>query len=396
MRHLTFHLLLRSLRNRRLRVAVAVAAMVLGGSLVTTLLTVSGGIGTKAGSELRAYGANLVISPGSPQLTAGIGGMASTVLPSEELLGAAQLAALANPRWQAEILALAPYLSGTATANSAGTALASGRQVTVVGADFASTREVSPWWKVTGAWPSANTPSDALLGQDLAEAWQVKPGDPLLLSTDGRRLSVRVAGVVETGSIEDGELFLPLEAAQTLLGHPGQVSRVEISARPEGRSLSRLAEDLQASVGGRVMVVGQIAEAEATVLRKTTLLLALVALAVVITAALAVASTMTASVLERTREVGLMKALGAEDLTVALLFLAEGGLVGALGGLAGFVGGRALAAAIGGHVFDTVLPPRLVALPAAFAVCLLVSLLATAFPVRRALAIDPILALAGD
>ncbi|MCL4368838.1 MAG: FtsX-like permease family protein, partial [Actinobacteria bacterium] len=189
----------------------------------------------------------------------------------------------------------------------------------------------------------------------------------------------------------------PLPVAQRLLDKPGLVSRVELSASVDRRSLANIAAGLErATPGARAEVVGQIAQAESQVLHKVRLLVGLVALLVLVSAGLAVANTMTASVLERTKEIGLLKALGAERHWVAGLFFGEAVAAGFIGAVGGYLLGAALAAIIGRLVFSAVIAPSLAAVPVTIVVTMGMGVLASLFPVRRALAVDPALTLRGE
>lgn len=123
-------------------------------------------------------------------------------------------------------------------------------------------------------------------------------------------------------------------------------------------------------------------------------------------AALGIANTMAMSIVERTREIGVMKSLGAEDGHIRGLFLVESGLLGLLGSLGGVALGW-LVSRIGDLVVRRVfaaqeLPPiglfHLPALLALGAVCfgVLVSLLAGGYPAARAARVDPVEALRRD
>ncbi|MEW5960014.1 MAG: FtsX-like permease family protein, partial [Chloroflexota bacterium] len=117
---------------------------------------------------------------------------------------------------------------------------------------------------------------------------------------------------------------------------------------------------------------------------------------VLVVAALAVGSTLVTAVLERRAEIGLMKALGAAERRVAAFFLAEGVSIGLLGGLAGYTVGLGLAALIGRQVFQAGLSPHPLGLPITLSVALGVAFLASLWPVRQAMAVDPAVTLRGE
>jgi len=99
---------------------------------------------------------------------------------------------------------------------------------------------------------------------------------------------------------------------------------------------------------------------------------------------------------ERRREIGLMKSIGAENRSIAALFLAEATLTGLIGGIGGFGVGIVLAQFIGLRVFSTTIPLRWEVLAVAIPIAIGVSLLASALPVRRAMAVEPAIVLRGE
>ena len=97
----------------------------------------------------------------------------------------------------------------------------------------------NPWWRVTGAWPNDSS-SDILVGERLAKRRLLKTGDEVWLSepypvAHAPGETIRVSGILSTGGPEDDEIVAPLGLAQRLLGKPGAVRRVYVSAltKPE-------------------------------------------------------------------------------------------------------------------------------------------------------------------
>jgi putative ABC transport system permease protein len=116
----------------------------------------------------------------------------------------------------------------------------------------------------------------------------------------------------------------------------------------------------------------------------------------VIVATLCLGATMTALIVERQQEVGIMKAIGAENRHVGRLVTAELVLLGLSGGLVGYWIGIVFAEVISKNVFDTYATLRLEILPIVLILSLGISLVAAIFPLRRALQIEPTVALRGE
>src|SRR5262245_63244581 len=122
----------------------------------------------------------------------------------------------------------------------------------------------------------------------------------------------------------------------------------------------------------------------------------LLSLPAVLAAALTFSAAMTATILERRQEVGLMKSLGAGNLAVAALFLTEAGFLALAGGLAGFVAGTFLAHRIGQSIFGSSIAVHPVVLAVVIFAALPVTFLGSAGAVRKAMRFDPAVVLRGD
>ena len=122
----------------------------------------------------------------------------------------------------------------------------------------------------------------------------------------------------------------------------------------------------------------------------------LVTAAALLGAALGVAATAGTTVLERTHEIGLMKALGAPRLMVGVLFLGEQWLLALLGGTAGYVAGLGLAHLLGERVFGVSPEVRLILLPVVLGVAAAVATLGSIVPLRRVVRLDHASVLRGE
>ncbi len=411
-----------SFRRQKRRKLLAGVAITLGVGVATAMIAVATDIGDKISRELRTYGANLIVTPQEDTLDVQIGGVDLKPPSDGAYLNESDLPKIRGTFWHHNIVGFAPMLPVTVNMNDA-----DAKNLTLLGTYFSKhltfgkeefstgVRVTHPWWKVQGSWPDDNS-SDLLLGENLAAKLGRKPGDEIEIN--GR--AHRVVGVLSTGGAEENQIVAPLALAQQILGKPGAVRRLYVSAltKPEDALARRdpksmnpemfdrwycspyvasIAYQLQEAIPhSHAEQIRQIAQNEGTVLSRIKGLMLLVTLAALFASALAVSAAMATAIFERRTEVGLMKALGAGNVSVAALFFAEALLLALLGGVIGFAGGVLLARQIGRSIFDSQITIEPVLFPVILAIAVIVTFAGSAMAIRRAVKLDPVYALRGE
>jgi putative ABC transport system permease protein len=414
-----------SFRRQKRRKLLAGVAITLGVGVATAMIAVATDIGDKISHELRSYGANLIVTPQEDTLDVQIGGVDLKPPSDGAYLNEADLPKIKGMFWRNNIVGFAPMLpvsvrlsNGDGDDAKSLTLLGTyfSKQLTFGKQDFATgVRITHPWWKVQGTWPEDNS-SDVLLGESLAAKLKRKPGDEIEIAGQAHH----VAGILSTGGAEDEQIVASLALAQQILGRPGAVRRVYVSAltKPEDAFARRdpttlrgadydrwycspyalsIAFQLQEAIPhSHAEQIRQIAQNEGTVLSRIKGLMLLVTLAALFASALAVSAAMATAIFERRTEVGLMKALGAGNISLAALFFAEAALLALIGGGVGFAGGALLARQIGRSIFGSQITIDPVLLPVILGIAVMVTFAGSAIAIRRAVKLDPVYALRGE
>jgi putative ABC transport system permease protein len=416
-------LLYESFRRQKRRKLLAGAAVALGVTVTTAMLGVATGIGDKINQELRATGSNLLVTPKDDTLDVEIGGISLKPPSDGAYLNEADLPKIKGMFWRNNIVGFSPMLPvsveltgarASAKAELVGTyfnrQLRYGKDTFVTGV-----QTTHPWWKVDGHFPSDDS-ADVLVGERFAQRFRIRPDDTVTI--DGK--VHHVAGVLSAGGADDDRLFAPIAVAQELLGKPGAVRRVYVSAltKPEDELARRdpktmnpqmfdrwycspyvqsIAYQLQETIpNSRAEQIRQVAQNEGNILARIKGLMLLITIAALLASALAVSAAMATAILERRREVGLMKALGAGKIAVAVLFFAESVLLAAFGGTLGFVLGTWLARRIGMSIFNSQISVEPVLFPYVLVLAALVTFVGSAAAIRKAMRFDPVHVLRGD
>ena len=338
----------------------------------------------RVAEEVRKYGANLVIIPKTARLNVGSGGLNFGEISEPVYLEQRQVEdVLARSGIKAE---KSLHLRGALRFRKG--------DIMVEGVEFAEIRRLFPWWQIRGNWPASG---EAVVGSDLATRYGLKTGDVMELGGPEQTLQLRVSGTIATGGEEDGLLFLALPELQRVSGLDGRLTMVRLLVTTEGKNLRQKAGELQALFpGAKVTEMRQIARTSEGLLAKVKLLMIMVTAVVLISAGSSVTGTMSTTVLERSKEIGLMKAMGGTRLEVMLIFSAEAAMLGILGGVAGYLLGSAIAQFITKTVFaasSEIIPWFLFV---SLGVSLFLALLGSLGPMVSVFKLDPVRSLRGE
>jgi len=417
-----------SLFRQKRRKLVVLAAVTLGTTAAAALADMALDVGDKVARELKAFGANLVVLPSEGSRPVRMAGEDVTDLRLPAYLSAGDLIKVKDNFWKNNVLALAPVLEarvkvGGTSALLVGTWFERQTRLESGESFITGLKSLNPTWSVRGSWPEDFDPGQilpnlppALLGMRLAARLGLQPGAKLEVVGEADRAILTVTGVLSSGGGEEDAILVPLETAWRITGLTGKVSRIPVSAltTPENAVYERLGKnprDLppaefekwsctpfvssiayeigRAVPAAQVRVVRRVADSEGKILQRVGSLMTLLALMAALGAALAVTSALTAAVLERRVEFGLLKALGAGNLAVVSLLMAEAGILGVLGGLAGAGAGALLSRWLSWSLFGSAVSIRPLSVPLAVAAALTITFLGCLLPARRLLRLRP-------
>ena len=410
-------------RGKMFLIAFTIA---LGASLATAMLNVMLDVGDKVNQELKTYGANITVKPKDSSLLSDMydvednGDVLQTTYLNEDEVGK-----LKQIFWAFNIVDFAPFVQTTA--------LVRGEEVPVTGTWYNHHMELATgetldagvvslrsWWDVTeGAWideQAGNGENLAMVGVNLAQSLGVSVGDVLTLEGPEGSEDVTVTGIYDAGGDEDDQLYTTLSAVQKLSGTEGKVERIEVSAlttpdndlaRKAAKNpsllsaseyetwyctayVSAICYQIQEAITNSVATsVRQVAESEGAILNKTQLLMILITILSLVGSALGISNLVTASVMERAQELGLLKAIGAYDRSITGLILTEILITALLGGVGGYFMGFGFAQLIGHGVFGSAIEMKIMVIPIVVVLIAAVTAAGSLPAIRMVLRLDP-------
>ncbi len=406
-------------------IAVTIA---LGASLATAMLNIMLDVGDKVNQELKAYGANITVVPKENSVLTDLYALDGQEETAAAHLKEDDLGKIKTIFWGFNILDFTPFVNTTVVLDDetevklTGTwfnhhlALNTGEELD------AGIHSLRSWWDVkNGQWldeqKEGTANGGAMVGTVLAERLGISSGDTLHVKTSDGEKTLSVVGVFDSGGDEDEQIFTTLATAQELSGTKGLIDSIEVSAltTPDNELakkaatkgpgslspadyetwyctayVSSICYQIQEAIPDSVASpVRQVAESEGNILDKTQLLMILITILSLFGSALGISNLVTASVMERSNEIGLLKAIGARDYRISGIVLTEIIITAVVGGVAGYFMGYGFAQIIGQTVFNSSIEMKPMVIPIVAVLIVIVTLAGSIPAIRMLLRLRP-------
>ncbi|MBF9709494.1 FtsX-like permease family protein [Bifidobacterium dentium] len=433
-RKMFFAMLWGAVFRRRSRAVMAVIASLVGAATLFCLASVCIAVPQQMNEEMRAYGANLIVTP-ADATSKSEGISTATITNVTALVTAEHSAKSAAYRYESVRINSAPY--------------------TLAGVNPKAVQTLNRHWNVTGDWPSEG---NVMVGRDVADALGVHIGSRITIgyrasdnsaassaseSSDsgesdnqsdenGSQMSdsgesdnqtvgklgqtesqvkengrvssdimnnegteFRVAGIVDTGGNEDSIVYATTADVAKLAGSKRGADVVEYSVNAMGDDLNAIVKTLNANpnTGVKAQTVTKITSSDTRIITMLQTLFWIVSLVVLVLTLVGVGTTISSIVSQRRNEIGLRKALGASSQAIGTEFYVESAIYGLIGGLFGTAIGYALARVLCVTVFERAIGFNWLLGLASLVLSMLIAIVASIPPVRRATRIDPAIVL---
>ena len=387
-----------SLVRRSSRLIVAVLAIAIGATTLSGLVTIYYDIPRQLGREFRSYGANLVLLPrGDTKILRG------DLEAVRRIIGGDRIVGMAPYRYQTVKINEQPYI--------------------IAGTDLDEARKNSPFWYVEGEWGTKDSPDQVMVGKEIARTLNLSLGDDFVvkgvkygqsavaskqtfsaeenvkkdIGTQYFSRKLYVRGIITTGGAEEGFIFTDADMLNELIGDEFRSDVVECSVMADAAGLGTLSSAIESELPSvQPRAVRRLTQSQDIVLGKLQALVYLVTIVVLLITMISVYTTMMAMVAERKREIGLKKALGAENGLIIGEFLGEGVLLGLIGGALGVLLGFEFAQQVSLSVFGRAIHFQWLLIPITIAVFIAITILASILPVRKVMDIHPAIVLRGE
>ncbi len=420
-----WRMVLRTLFRQKNKMFMIAFTIALGVSLSTAMMNVMLGIGDKVNRELKVYGANIKVLPKDASLLNDLYGLNDGKGINDKFLQEEDVLKIKQIFWGFNIVDFAPFLEETVKVDNVekpvkivGTWAKKHATLTTGEEVDTGMRSLRNWWELDfrGEWLGEDDDDSVMIGSLLAGKENINLGDTIKVSYNNKEKALKVKGIYVDGGVSDEYIYTTLKTVQELTNKQGKISYMEVSAltTPDNDLAKKAAQDpnsltiteyetwyctayvsaichqIQEVVRESVAKpVRQVAASEGTILNKTQLLMTLITILSLIGSALAISNLVTASVIERRQEIGLLKAIGALDMPIILMVLIEVLLTGIFGGILGYFIGIGFAQIIGLTVFGSYIELTKIVIPIVSVLVVVVTMIGSIPAIRYLLNLKP-------
>jgi putative ABC transport system permease protein len=327
-----FTLAAKNLLRRRGRTLLTVLGVAIAITVLFSLLSLNSGYEKELNKEVSSLGVHILAVPkGCPYEAASLvihGGVIPKYLTALDLKNVSSIdgVGLATP------MLMHQFIRRDAKTGQDVAHVAYGIEIDAI-------RELKPWWKIQGRFFNNNETRVMIIGRGLADRYNLTVG---ATQADGPLANFTIVGILDrTGDQDDQFHYLPLAEAQRVFHKEGLITTIGVKVKDISKIAAVSAEmekipDIQ--VVTMTQVLGTIMNLAGSA---RSLLLTVIAIALIISA-FGIINTLLMSVNERTREFGMMKAIGASGLDIGKMVLIEtvfitlsGGVIGTISAVVG-------------------------------------------------------------
>lgn len=373
---------IQNLLRRKMRSALLVISVIIGVASIIFLFTTTQAMKEDVANKLDQFGSNILILPDAGEAMT-FGGITIEAPAQVKELDMSIIPLMKTIKNKETLATIAPKLLVDTQIK--------GQEILLLGVDFPQELHLKKWWQLSGLAknqiPSTN---EVILGNDVARSLGLSPKQTITIKGQ----DFRVAGVIQpTGSAEnDQAVFIDLAVLQKLVNRPNAISLIEAAAFCYTCPIDEVTKQLTAILPGtKVTALRSTLESRNDTISKFNLFARGVSLILFLASSLVITLTMKSSVDERTREIGILRAIGFRKRHILQIVLTEAGFLSILGGLLGYLVGMGAGVSFGSVLVNAQIhiPWQSALLLYALCASLLIGLMASFAPAWKAASLDP-------
>jgi putative ABC transport system permease protein len=379
-----YNISLNSLWRRKARMLFLLVGLLIAISTVIILLNITQTMNSDIANKLDEFGANILIVPQSDELSLSYGGMSvSGVAFDVKPLDESDISKIGKIKNKDNIKIISPKLLNVAEIQQ--------KKVMVVGVDFEQELALKKWWIIIGATPKEK--DEALVGAEVKKKLNLSLGQVILINS----VPFKIKGILEENGSQDDQLVLiDLGRAQQLFNKGSEISLIEVAALcydcPIEDIVAQTSEQLP---GAKVTAIQQTIKTKMKSIAQFEQFSIGVSIVILLVAGLIVFTSMSASVNERKKEIGIFRAIGYRQSHIIQIILQEAFLISSVAGIIGYFLGLVIsiyvAPIIGADSVTISMNINMISI--SLIISILIGMSASLYPSIKASRLDPTVAL---
>lgn len=399
-----------NLRQRKMKSILVMLGLALGIATIVSVYSVLETMKAEMTRQMDDYGANILITADTGEITYSYGGISVSGVLYDKQLAKKDLSGIDNLKSRHMIRAVVPKLLGIVTV--------AGNEIIIAGTDIKSEFSIKPWLRTvdflagtketesSGDAGSAMggdklnldrevqsrielNDSEVILGSAVAYTLGLFPSNRIVIN--GKEYTVK-AILEKNGATEDNQVLMNLASAQEVLGHLDEITTIELSADYTLGSEEELIKEIQETMPeAKVTSLLRAIRDRDEITTKIAYFGFSVSAFILVCGMLVAGLGMTSSIRDRTREIGILRAIGLRKAYIRQIIFLEGLMISAAGGLVGFASGTLLARILVPMITEAELyvPWRLESFTGSILIALAIGTLASVYPAQQAANLDP-------
>jgi len=320
---------LRNLRRKLMRTSILITVFTVGILSVVMLYHVSESVGHSLEKKMTEFGANILIYPKSDSLNISYGGlsMGNLSYQIEYLKEKESIQAIRGIEFNENISTVAPKLISITKHK--------GAAIAVTGVIWEEEARIKNYWAVNGKMPTEA--NEAIIGEKAAEFTGLNIGSAVNLG-DGE---IVISGILQkTGTEDDNMIFADLHTVQSHTDKHNMINFIEVAALCAGCPIEDIVAQIQTKLPDTdINALQNIVKQRMSTINFVKQMVLLVSAVILVIACFMLAMFMLASVNERKKEIGILRAVGYSGSMIFVIFGFEAMLIGIFAGIFGFLGG---------------------------------------------------------
>jgi len=377
-----------NLKRRKLKALTLVIGIVIGVASIVGLYSITQAMQQDLANKIDAFGSNILIVPNSDDVNVSFGGVSVQGVGKVRELNMSDIDKMRTIKNKETLAIIAPKLLDSEEIN--------GKQAMLVGVQFSEELRLKKWWKINWVGNKKKTPTEGevVVGSEAARVLGLSPGQNLKI----KEQNFSVAGVIQpTGSMEnDSAVFMDLTTLQKMTNRIGVLSLIETAAFCYTCPIEQVSAQLQEKLPyTKVQALKASTQARDDTVKKFNVFSFAVSAVILLIGALVVMMSMMSSVKERTKDIGVFRAIGFRKSHVVLVVFIEAVILSLIGGVIGYFLGM-----FGAKFFGSAIVQIEVGVVWKYQIGLiavggaaLIGIFASAYPAWQASRLDPVEAL---